>query len=287
MVSQKIKTWSSKIKEQLTSGTETVSNKASQIISGFNEIKIKQLFTVSSTEYQYDTTYYFLFPDHDSPGTYIIQTHRVLPCGDYDCAKLTKRRIFEVPNIESVNIIKSALLKKLKLKNLKESDLKLASSEVLDELADKVDENNEKITKGLFVVGGIACLINPVTGVAIIGASFLPNVVNKLISSSSKKISANLKVASLKSRQQAAKDEALSQFKSIKTELHLNSVLNKLDRCIADCEFCALTDISDDEQTLKLTVPLVRELYPLKPAGWFSKSQYNSNLENYLKSILS
>jgi hypothetical protein len=242
------------------------------------ESVFKSLVSIETHANLEDITYYFLVPDINDPKEYILQSHRVVPTNVIDESKLVKKQIFQVPSSESINTLRNMIQVKVEKDLPNGSDLSTFTSDTLTDLANSIDKNNSSLTNGLFIVGGVICLANPITGAAIIGSSLLPNVISDVVSSTSKRLSSTFKNISVKSKQDSAKQIT----NKMSPEVVVNSILAKLERAINDINYEPNSDLFDSMDSIQLTYPLLQQLFPrTKKSLFFNKVLLPENIDRY------
>jgi hypothetical protein len=71
---------------------------------------------------------------------------------------------------------------------------------------------------------------------------------------------------------------------SVQVEVRPNSILLKIEKCVADESYDPLADAKDDNAALKITIPRLKAVYPReKKWSLFSGKSMNNNLNLYLK----
>jgi hypothetical protein len=249
-------------------------------VNSFNatELGLKSLVSIESHTSLEDITYYFLVPDINNPKEYILQTHRVVPTNVIDESKLVKKQIFQVPSSESINTLRNMIQIKVEKDLPNGSNLSAFTSDTLTDLANSIDKNNSALTNGLFIVGGVICLANPITGAAIIGSSLLPNVISDIVSSTSKRLSSTFKSISVQSTQ----DNAKKITNKMSPEVVVNSILAKLERATNDINYEPNSDLSDSMESIQLTYPLLKQLFPrTEKSLFFNKVLLPENIDRY------
>ncbi|WP_413694471.1 hypothetical protein [Psychromonas sp. KJ10-2] len=152
----------------------------------------------------------------------------------------------------------------------------------MNDIALSIDENNNKITNGLLVVGGVICVANPVTGIAVIGSSLMPNIIGDVVSKTVKNFADNLNNNALLSNDKKSDSFAKKNINKCKPEIVFNTILSKLEKAINDPSFEPNTELNDSGELILLTYPLLKELFPLKENGlFFSKKPLPENVERY------
>jgi hypothetical protein len=242
------------------------------------EVGLKSLVSVGTHTSPEDITYYFLVPDINNPKNYILHSHRVIPTNIIDESKLVKKQIFQIPSSESINTLRNMIQAKVEKELHEGSDLSSFTSDTLADLANTIDESNNTLTNGLLIVGGVMCLANPITGAAIIGTSLLPNVVSGVVSSTTKRLSSTFKNISAQNQQVHAK----KIINKMTPEIVVNSILAKIERATNDINYEPNSDMEDSMDSVLLTYPLLKQLFPQTDKGlFFNKTLLPENIDRY------
>jgi hypothetical protein len=250
---------------------------------------LKSLFSVStSADSVSDTTHYFLLPSPYTANDYVLHTHRDVPEYIDEKSTVEFKRILHVPTEKHIDTLKRLVHEDMCKNALTNINSESSTAITLEQMASQIDTSNEKVTNGLMVAGVVACFVNPVTGIAIIGSSFLPNFASEFISSSFKSIAQKLKRTSMDRADQRAQETARKQMQHVPVEIRPNIVLFKIYKCVSDKDYDALADVRDDALSLRLTLPIIRANYNLV-GDWsfFSGNKINDNLKNYLMFLFS
>ncbi|MGJ8655692.1 MAG: hypothetical protein ACSHX6_04505 [Akkermansiaceae bacterium] len=218
------------------------------------------LFTSSEaliTENQlYDETHYLLVPDRETEAGFSLYTKRVLPEGHSTQNNLTKKRIFQLPNNESLEKLEHLLKQQISQNKLKELDTHSTTAHRLDIIAEEIDQKTNTITNGLLVIGGIVAVANPLLGVGIAAKALLPSLSSKLTSSGLDHFSSFLKNRKQKSAEKEANKTAEQEVQQLAPEITINPALQLLQKSLhtSDPNHDPLTeslDLWDDLQQVK------------------------------------
>jgi len=173
----------------------------------------------TSEETQFDTYHYFLIPDMENPDTFIVNVHRVVPVGVIDESKIKKRKIFHIADESHFEKIKQEVVSQIKDEKLKSSENDISfyseSSNILKTFSHSIDQSSMMASNGLFLLGVGTLMLNPVTGIAIIASSFMPDFLTTGVSASFKSISQKLSNKSNESRNSNAEKKAIEELKKL------------------------------------------------------------------------
>jgi hypothetical protein len=254
-------------------------------LSFFQKMDIKQLVSAVQTDTQYDTTHYFLIPQLDNPERFILHTIREVPEQVADLNGLKKRKMFHTPSTAHIDHLYELAIIQRKGKISNKSTYKIHGAEMLSSVADSIDQSNQILSNGLLFAGSIALLINPITGIAILGASLFPDALSTLSNFGSQK----LKHYVDKEKDENAYAMALEEFKNIKPTVVHNSILAKFYRALKDPSYCALLDPDDLPDILTITAQAIKPAYAnniFKTTGLMSSTPvHQSNVVNYYRSL--
>lgn len=261
-------------------------NVVDKVKTKFKEINISQIISVSETDCEYDITHYFLIPDIQNPSEHLLLTHREIP-KNLEYKKIIKKRIFHLSSESKLDVLKEKFLETEKTKNLTKKSFSEETGNVLSNIANNIDKSNSVITKGLITAGSFACLVNPVTGVALIAASFLPNFTGELLSGLTNKFANTLKSED-PNKIVKAEEKALKELQQIKPQIELSTVLLKIEKSLQNEDYNPLNDISENKQYLELTKNVISPVYNevLNNENFFTTNKVNKNLKDYLNLTL-
>lgn len=190
------------------------------------------LFTSSealvSDNQLYDETHYLLIPDRDTEAGFSLYTKRVLPEGYSGDNDLTNKRVFQLPNRESLEKLESLLKREISESKLSELDTQSTIADRLDIIAEEIDQKTNTITNGLLIIGGIVAIANPLLGVGIAAKALLPSLSSKLTSSGLDHFSGFLKKKKLESAEKNSQKLAEKEVKKLAPEITINPALSLL-----------------------------------------------------------
>jgi hypothetical protein len=257
-------------------------NVIDKVKTKFQEIDISQLVSVSETDCEYDTTHYFIIPDIQNKEEHLLLTHREIP-KNIENKKIIKKRVFHLSSEQKLDILKEKFLQTENEKNINKKSISDETSDVLSNVANNIDKSNSMITQGLITAGSFAFLINPVTGVALIAGSFVPNLTGDILSGITKKAAGLLK-SNDTDKVSRAEYRSLKELQKIKPQIELSTVLLKIENCLKDENYDPFNDISDNKRYLSLTKKIILPIYEevLKNENFLTKNKINKNLRNYL-----
>jgi hypothetical protein len=113
---------------------------------------------------------------------------------------------------------------------------------------------------------------------AIIGSSLLPNVISDVVSSTSKRLSSTFKSISVQGKQANAKKIT----NKMTPEVVVNSILAKLERATNDINYEPNSDIPDSMDSIQLTYPLLKQLFPrTEKSLFFNNVLLPENIDRY------
>ncbi len=191
---------------------------------------VRSLFSDSS-ESERDETHYFLLPDFTGVKAGLIYTTRVLPDGVLAENRLPEARVFHLAKGAGTQRLESLLKEEVKQSlspgdSLQESDLAV----ILERFAEKIDEESNRLTGGIMLVGGVVTFFNPLVGIGISLAGWAAALGSKASVAGSEYLSTKArKWAQAKSDKQLA-GKADKVIRSLKPEIFENPILSSLER---------------------------------------------------------
>lgn len=183
-----------------------------------------------------DETHYLLVPDRDTELGYSLFTKRVLPEGFSAENDLPKHRVFQLPNLQSIEILELLLHQELQNENLNKLDTSSPIAERLDTIAKEIDEKSNHITNGLLIIGGVVAITNPLLGVGIAVKALLPSLTSKVTTSGLDHLSKILKNKKKESAEKDASKEAKKDIKKLAPEIKINPTLELLHQALHTIE---------------------------------------------------
>jgi hypothetical protein len=261
-----------------------VAEKSMGLYEDLKAIEFSKMISIgNSEEAQYDTTHYFLIPDLTDAENFTLHTYRELPFTVLNENKLEKKKVFHLANEEYFQILKNKVLEENKKNNIDENDYTGVTSNVLKNVANTIDSTNNILSNGLLLVGTVACLANPITGLALIGSSFMPSLLSDAITGSLKGISNKLDISSFKKVNKDAEDKALKELVKIVPTIEINSVLSKFYKSIKNKDYEPNVELPDDQKLLELTLKVIKPIYDpiINDTSFFNKKKVNENIKNY------
>jgi hypothetical protein len=271
------------------STTDTIKKTSSSLYDNLKSIEFSKMISIGSSETTaFDTTHYFLIPDLNNAEDFTLHTYRELPFNVINESKLEKRKIFHLPNEEYFQLLKNKVLEENKNNNIKESDDHTTITlSVLKNVSNSIDTTNNVLSNGLLLVGVVACVANPIVGIAVIGSSFMPSLLSDAISGSLKGITAKLDLSSYNQMNKNAEEKAVKELEEVTPTLQVNSVLSKFYKSIKDENFEPNLEVNDESELLELTLKVVKPVYDpiINDKSFFNKKQVNNNIRNYYNVI--
>lgn len=275
--------------------SEYTSNALESVKKTYLDFSFKNVFSVgTSEETQFDTYHYFLIPDIENPDTFIVNVHRVVPVGVIDESKIKKRKIFHIADESHFEKIKQEVVSQIKDEKIKSSENDISfyseSSNILKTFSHSIDQSSMMASNGLFLLGVGTLMLNPVTGIAIIASSFMPDFLTTGVSASFKSMSQKLSNKSNESRNSNAEKKAIEELKKINPVINYNSTLKRFYNCLIDSEYSALLEIDDekDKKDFQLTSEILKTLFHdtvNKKDSLFQKNQTPNNVKNFINSL--
>ncbi|XZE53964.1 hypothetical protein SH139x_005738 [Planctomycetaceae bacterium SH139] len=195
-------------------------------------LKVFGSTTISDAEQKYDERHYLLVPDARSDDGYSLVVTRCLPDGVPPINQLPKRRVLHLPAIEAETMLRTLLIRQAQAEELDKPSQGRSMGDRARELADYIDELDDRVFGGVLLIGGLVAIFNPVAGAAIAAKSLIPSL-GMLASKYGLRVAEeSLNQADVKRRVKQAEKEVLSQFRGSQTKAHVNQVLAITDRAL-------------------------------------------------------
>ena len=267
-----------------------ITDKSVEIYKDITNIEFSKLISIGSSEKtEFDTMHYFLIPNLNNAEEFTLHTYRELPTKVINENKLTKRKVFHLPSENYFQLLKNKVIEENKNNNINEEDYTGLTSNVLKNVANSIDETNQVMSNGLLIIGAIACIANPIAGIALIGSSFVPSFLSEAITGSLKGISQKLDISSVNQVNKEAEEKAIKELEEVIPTMEVNSVLSKFYKSIKDSDYEANLDLPDDKDLLALTLKVINPVYDpiINDNSFFNKQKINTNIKNYYKVISS
>jgi len=179
-----------------------------------------------------DETHYFLIPNPEATGSYTLFRTRVLPDGIGPENELPKARIFQLPAQGTTEHLIHLLSVEIQDQHLQKADPESPLAARLENIADEIDKQSNRVSGGLLLIGGAVAIANPLLGVGIAAKSLLPSLGSKLSVHGVKHASSWLRSRNTKAQNSGAQKSAQSEIKKLKPEVRLNPVTQILERAL-------------------------------------------------------
>ncbi|MEM7390769.1 MAG: hypothetical protein AAF492_00355, partial [Verrucomicrobiota bacterium] len=163
-------------------------------------------------EQEYDEKHYFIIPYRFSDSGYMLYSMRCLPEGAPHINDFPKRRIFHLPQ-ENITALVDELLKDQAQKGVEEEGVeKTATVQHLEDLADRIDQVDDKLFGGVLLIGGAIAFFNPVVGATIAISSLVPSVALMLSKLGIQVAGDRLNTKAIQARVEKAKKQLVKEF---------------------------------------------------------------------------
>lgn len=200
----------------------------------------RSLSALSVAELERDETHYLLIP---SPSLrkevveFSLFSKRVIPEGYGVNNSLPKERVFHLSDLSVEERLRSQLKDSLVLAGMDNADRgALDFADRLELLAQEVDQETEKVSGGILIVGGLTTLINPVAGIGMMASGVLPRIGGKLARSGASLAGDQLRGWSEKTGLKRLERKAESEIKRLKPQIFINPVLKRLEALLSNAE---------------------------------------------------
>ena len=236
----------------------------------FQGVKIFGALSATSTEHvDYDETHYVLLPLLNKEQGYAIYTKRILPPDIGVTNSLPKARIFHVPDETGKELLEQELVAGIVRSKQDGSEGTSDIADILEQVAELIDRETNKISGGLVLVGGVAAIVNPLLGVSIIAKGLLPSMSAKASKVGAEYIGSKLRDRSKSVTASKLQRNASSEVKKLEPKVYANPIIRSLEAIASNpaTEFDPAFDHRNwvDEFELThyygVTVEAIREIY--------------------------
>lgn len=191
--------------------------------------------TSSSSSYDQrsvDEKHYFLMPDRRSEIGYSLYVMRCLPEGIPPINDLPKHRLIHLASEQARPTLEHILLADARETAEGTTPSALSVGARLNDIADQIDQIDNKAFNGVLLIGGLVALINPLAGAAIAVKALLPSLGMLLSKHGLKYVGDTANALEMSQRIKAAEKDVLKQFRGAGTEELVNPLLAQLDRAL-------------------------------------------------------
>lgn len=213
-------------------------------------------------ESDFDAKHYFLIPFKPAEHGYSLYSMRCLPDGVPPINDLPKRRIFHLPNEHAAKMVQILLCDEA-AKAAGSTSTASPTAARLTDLADSIDQLDQKAFQGALLIGGLVALANPVAGGILAAKAMVPSIGFVLAKYGLKQASDALDERSLRSRIQVAEKEVLAEFHGKTTSQIVDPLLAQLDKALStdESQYDPLLDGDADYAPDPLTAKAITNTY--------------------------
>ncbi len=187
------------------------------------------LSSSADAEVDHDETHYLLIPLLGDERKYAIYTKRILPPDVGTSNSLPKARIFHVPDPAAKKLLEQELVAEI----VKDQDGDAASSsdlaDTLEKMADQIDRETNKISGGLFLIGGTVAVMNPLLGVGIAAKGLFPSISAKASKTGAEYVGNKLRDWKKSSVVSKLRKEASKEVQKLKPQIYANPIIRGLE----------------------------------------------------------
>ena len=198
----------------------------------------RSLSALSVSDLEKDETHYLLIscPVLDSEQTQMVLfSKRVIPEGYGATNSLPKERVFHLPDLSAEERMREQLTSSLIVQEHRKEEGNLVNLATrLDMLAEEIDQETDKVSGGILLVGGLTTLINPVVGIGMMASGVLPKLGGKFAKSGVTMAGEQLRNWSQKSQQKKAEKSAVTEVARLKPTIFINPILQRLDSILTN-----------------------------------------------------
>ena len=179
----------------------------------------------------YDAKHYFLIPYRIADCGYTLYSMRCLPEGVPPINDLPKRRIFHLPNAHAAKMVEQ-LLRHQAAESVRCEESGALGNSRLIELADQIDQLDQKAFNGALLIGGLVALANPVAGGIIAAKAMIPSIGLFMAKYGLKQAGETLTARNLQSKINQAEKQVLAEFHGTTATQLVDPLLAQLDKAI-------------------------------------------------------
>ena len=159
----------------------------------------------------------------------------MIPEGHGATNSLPKERVFHLPDLSAEERLREQLTLAIAGSSKKEQGFGgMGLADRLEEIAEQVDKETEKLSGGFLLVGGLTTLINPIAGVGMIASGVLPAITGKLAKSGAAAAGGQLRDWSKKRADQKTEKAARGEVAKLKPQVFVNPVLKTLEAALTN-----------------------------------------------------
>ena len=251
------------------------------------------LSAASDENVDYDETHYLLIPLLGGDKDYAIYTKRILPPGIGDTNSLPKARIFHVPDETGKELLEQELTASIVSDRLSHDAGSSELADMLEEIADQIDNQTSKLSGGMLLIGGAVAVVNPLLGVGIAAKALLPSIGAKASKIGADYVGGKLRNRNKSSALNKGQKDAKNEVRKLKPRIYSNSIIRSLETILTNpqTDFDPVLDHRNWADNFQpayhyvVTVEAIREIYK---DAWDSLdlSGYQESHVNWVGSFL-
>ncbi|MDQ8189029.1 hypothetical protein [Roseibacillus persicicus] len=178
---------------------------------------------------EFDETHYLLVPLWGSERAHAIYTKRILPPDIGATNSLPKLRVFHVPDEAGKELLEQELIQQAVSEKAQTVTGSSEFADLLDQVADQIDNETQKLSGGLLIIGGAVALVNPLVGIGIAVKGLLPSVGAKASKAGAGLIGNKLRDWNKQTSLSKARKESSRQVRKLKPQLFTNPLIRSLE----------------------------------------------------------
>lgn len=178
-----------------------------------------------------DEKHYFLIPYKLADCGYTLYSMRCLPEGVPPVNDLPKKRVFHLPNEHASKMVEKMLLEEAPATVTADEEETQSKSSLID-LADRIDQLDQKAFNGALLIGGLVALANPVAGGILAAKAMIPSIGLLLTKYGLKQAGETLDERNLAGKIKRAEKEVLAEFHGTSTTQVVDPLLGQLDKAL-------------------------------------------------------
>jgi hypothetical protein len=235
-----VKTWLQKTVQAsydtVTGGLCIAGAGAGYVVEWVGKLRIFGATSTGSANQAFDQRHYFLVPDPMSADGYSLFVTRCLPEGVPPINDLPKQRIVHLPNKSAEAMLRTLLVRQAQMEELSKPLSSKTWGDHASEMADAIDNLDQKAFGGVLLIGGLVAIFNPIAGAAIAAKALVPSLGMWASTYGLRAVGEKLNQADLERRAKQAETDVLNQFRGSSTIQQVNRVLAILEIAIRTTE---------------------------------------------------
>lgn len=182
------------------------------------------LVSAPEEEQRFDEKHYFVIPFRVSEAGYALHSIRCLPTDVPPINDLPKKRFFHLPHESTDELVEKLLREQAKI-----VDGKSKAGDSLIELADRIDQIDDKVTNGMLLIGGLVTFVNPLVGAGIAAQALIPGIAGAVSKYGLRSAGKTVNDLQLNREIRKAENKVLAEFHGTATLKIVNPIVRELE----------------------------------------------------------